>query len=161
MGIQSYREADIHSLAPEKLLVLLYEKMVHDLLEARQAMAAGDRVTLNDRLNHSQQIIAELHSALDHSVGGEIPANLENLYEYLFAEHLAARVDQDPRHVDNCLAVIKPLLEAWRQVPPGSAREAARTRERDQLANPGDVAGDDPPAPESSDHKSTLFSVSA
>jgi flagellar protein FliS len=168
MGIQSYLEADIQSLSQEKLLVLLYEKMAHDLLAARQAMAAGDRVAMNDRLTHSQRIITELHSALDHSVGGEIPANLEALYDYLFAEHLAALVDQDPRHVDHCLAVIKPLLEAWRQIPAGTALEAARERERQQShtqVNPDHSPAETGPSErgghERESQTSSLFSVSA
>lgn len=164
MGIQSYLEADIQSLTQEKLLVLLYEKMAHDLLAARQAMASGDRVTMNDRISHSQEIIAELHSALDHSVGSDIPVNLEALYDYLFAEHLAALVDQDPRHIDNCLAVIKPLLEAWRQIPPGTALEAARARDRQrQPANPETNEKDNPDGEEPGREKSSssLFSVSA
>jgi len=168
MGIQSYLEADIQSLSQEKLLVLLYEKMAQDLLAARQAIAIRDRVAMNDRLTHSQRIITELHSALDHSAGGEIPANLEALYDYLFAEHLAALVDQDPRHIDNCLTVIKPLLDAWRQIPPGTALEAARARERQQgnaQANQEygstdpESGGNDGPGRES--HSSSLFSVSA
>lgn len=162
MGIQSYLEADIKSLSQEKLLVLLYEKMARDLLAAHRAMETGDRVTMNERISHSQRIIAELHSALDHSVGGEIPANLEALYDYLFAEHLAALVDQDTRHVDNCLAVIKPLLEAWRQIPPGTAREAARARERHQvIPEPSAKEAPDSEEPGREKSSSSLFSVSA
>ena len=81
-----------------------------------------------DRITHSQMIITELRSALDHAIGGEISRNLEALYDYLFVEHLAVLVDQDPRHVDNCLVVLTPLLGAWREIPPGTADEAARLR---------------------------------
>lgn len=119
MGVQRYLEADIQSVSREKLLVLLYEKMGSDLLQARQAISAGDRIGMADRITHSQQIIAELRNALDHSVGGEISRNLESLYDYLFAEHLAVLVDQDPRHVDHCLLVLKPLLTAWREIQCG------------------------------------------
>jgi len=118
MGVQRYLEADIQSISREKLLVLLYEKMGTDLLKARQAIADGDRITMADRISHSQQIIAELHSALDHTAGGEISHNLEALYDYLFAEHLAVLVDQDPKHVDHCLVVLKPLITAWREIAP-------------------------------------------
>ena len=99
-----------------------------DLLEARQAIAAGDRVRMADRITHSQQIIAELRTALDHAIGGEISRNLEALYDFLFVEHLAVLVDQNPGHVDNCLAVMTPLLAAWREIPPGTAEEAAKSR---------------------------------
>ena len=149
MEVQRYLEADIQSISQEKLLVLLYEKMGLDLLEARQAIAAGDRIRMADRITHSQQIIAELRSALDHAIGGEISRNLEALYDFLFVEHLAILVDQDPRHVDNCLAVLTPLLAAWREIPPGTADEAARSRSGQPCQDTG------------SSESTSLFTVSA
>ena len=133
MEVQRYLEADIQSISREKLLVLLYEKMASDLLEARQAITSGDRIRMADRITHSQQIIVELRNALDHSIGGEISGNLEALYDYLFVEHLAILVDQDPGHVDNCLAVLAPLLAAWREIPPGTADEQERTNQPSSL----------------------------
>ena len=124
MEIQRYIEADIKSLSPEKMLVLLYEKMANDLLEARLAIAANNRIRMADRITHSQQIITELRHALDHDIGGEISRNLESLYDFMFVEHLEILVDQDPKHIDNCLTVLSPLLEAWRQIPPGATDEA-------------------------------------
>jgi flagellar protein FliS len=139
MEIQRYIEADIKSISPEKMLVLLYEKMANDLLEARLAIDANNRVRMADRITHSQQIITELRNALDHEIGGEISRNLEALYDFMFVEHLETLVDQDPAHIDNCLAVLSPLLAAWRQIPPGATDE---TQARDT-------------------HQSSLFSVSA
>jgi len=174
MGVQRYIEADIKSISREKLLVLLYEKMANDLLEARLAIAAGDRIRMADRITHSQQIITELHNALDHSLGGEISRNLEALYDFLFVEHLAILVDQDPRHIDNCLAVMTPLLAAWREIPPGTAEKAARTRARELRreasdSEPSPSTPDSGPVPvpgtdedqERKDQPSSLFSVSA
>ncbi len=128
LGVQKYLEADIQSVSREKLLVLLYEKMVSDLLEARRALLADDKIRMADRITHSQQIIAELRSALDHSVGGEISQNLEALYDFLFLEHLSILVDRDVTNIDNCLAVLKPLLTAWRHIPEGTADEEGRPR---------------------------------
>ena len=149
MEVQRYLEADIQSISQEKLLVLLYEQMGLDLLEARQAIAAGDRIRMADRITHSQQIIVELRRALDHAIGGEISRNLEALYDFLFVEHLAILVDQDPGHVDNCLAVLTPLLAAWREIPPGTADEAAGSRSGQPCQDTG------------SSESTSLFTVSA
>lgn len=125
-GVQRYREADIQSVSREKLLVLLYEKMAADLLEARAAAQSGDRIAMADRITHSQKIIVELRNALDHDIGGEISRNLESLYDYLLMEHLEILLDKDPGHVDHCLAVLSPLLAAWREIPDGTAEDARR-----------------------------------
>lgn len=135
-GVQTYRETDINSMSREKMIVLLYEKIVSDLNEARVAIERGDRVKMTERVNHSQRIISELRNALDHSIGGQISRNLESLYDFLFHQHLELLVDQDPAHIDNSLRVIAPLLDAWRSVPVGTGEQAARDQARGTLPPP-------------------------
>ncbi len=132
-GVQAYRETDVHSMSREKIIVLLYEKIVGNLNEARVALERGDRVDMIQRANHSQRIISELRNALDHDIGGEISRNLEALYDFMFHQHLELIVDQDPLHIDNCLRVIAPLLEAWRAVPVGTGEQAARDHAQGRL----------------------------
>ena len=136
LGVQRYKEADMHSMTKEKMIVLLYEKVISDLEAARRAIAAGDRLEMTRNVNHSQRIIAELRSALDHAIGGEISRNLESLYDYLFHQHLEVLIDQDAVHVVNCISVLTPLLEAWRQIPAGTGETASRQHARGQLPLP-------------------------
>jgi len=140
-GVQAYRETDVNSMSREKIIVLLYEKIVGNLNGARTAVERGDRVAMTQRANHSQRIISELRNALDHNIGGEISRNLEALYDFMFHQHLELLVDQDPLHIDNCLRVIAPLLEAWRAVPIGTGEQAARDHAQGRLKTPG---GPDP-----------------
>jgi len=131
-GIQQYQQTDISSMSKEKMIVLLYEKVVTDLEGARRAIAKNDRLVMTQRINHSQRIISELRGALDHSIGGEISRNLEALYDFLFHEHLEILLDQDPQRIDNCLEVLQPLLDAWRKIPIGTGDKA----ENEQAAAP-------------------------
>ena len=116
-GIRRYREADIGSVGKEKLIALLYEKMVGCYRQAERAIAAGDRVTMTDRVSRVQRIITELSGALDVTVGGDIARDLAALYDYVFLENIQVLADSDPLHLQNCQRVLCPLLEAWRQVP--------------------------------------------
>ena len=125
-GVQTYRRTDINTMTKEKMIVLLYEKIIADLEEAGRAIAAGNRLNMTQRVNHSQRIVAELRNALDHKIGGDIAAQLDSIYDYMFHEHLELLVDQDPRHVRNCIDVLAPLLESWRQIPGGTGDRAAR-----------------------------------
>ena len=141
-GVQCYRETDIQTMRTEKMIVLLYERIVADLSGARKALLAGNRVDMTSKVSHSQRIVLELQAALDHSIGGEIAANLESLYGFLFQEHLAVLVDQDVKHLDDCLAVLDPLLEAWRKIPSGSGERAAQEQSQNDP-----TAGPDPSSP--------------
>jgi flagellar protein FliS len=129
-GVQRYRETDISSMSSEKMIVLLYERIVTDLEGAKRAIADGDRIEMTKQVNHSQRIIAELRNALDHSIGGEISQNLDALYNFMFHQHLDLLLDKDPVHIDNCLNVIAPLLDAWRQIPTGTGQKAAQDQVR-------------------------------
>lgn len=148
-GVQAYRHSDINSMTREKMIVLLYEKIVSDLHEVLTAIERGDRIAMTRRTNHSQRIISELRNALDHGIGGDISRNLEALYDFMFHQHLELLVDQDPEHAHNCLRVLQPLLDAWRQVPIGTGERAAREQARGELppAVGADRATDQAPAP--------------
>ncbi len=125
-GVQQYREADINSMSREKMIVLLYEKMQSDLILAKKAIEENNRIEMTKKINHSQRIVSELRGALDHTIGGDVSQNLENLYDFMFHEHLEVLVNQKAIHVDNCLRVIAPLLEAWRQIPNGTGEKVLR-----------------------------------
>lgn len=140
-GLQRYKETDLGSMSPEKIIVMLYEKVVSDLRLAGRAIAAGDRIEMSSKVNHSLRIVTELRTALNHDQGGEIATNLEAIYDFLFHEHLQLLVDQDSAHVENCIKVIEPLLSAWRQVS-STTDSSNRPQESPEVHRPG--SGADP-----------------
>ncbi len=131
LGAQRYHENNINTITREKMVILLYEKIISDLNQAAEAISKNDRLEMNKKVNHSQRIVSELRGALDHSIGGELSQNLDALYGFMFQEQLQLIVDQDVEHVFNCINVLSPLLEAWRQIPAGSADKA----EKEQAKN--------------------------
>ncbi len=130
-GADAYRETDANTMTREKLIVLLYEKIVSNLREAEKAATQDDRLTMTQMLNHSQRIVSELRNALNHEIGGDISRNLESLYDFMFHEHLQMLVNSNPLHAQNCLRVITPLLDAWRSIPVGTGEQAARNLARE------------------------------
>ena len=137
---QEYREADVLSATPERLVVLLYDRMTLDLETAITAQRRGDATLAVDRVHHSQLIVTELAQALDPDRDAELAGNLAALYEYLVHEHRAFLADRDTDHLDDCLKVIRPLYESWRKVAAGSVDSSVK---------------------ESPERPSHLFSVSA
>lgn len=148
LGVQRYRETDINTMSSEKMIVLLYERTVTDLKAAEKAIRENNRIEMTKHINHSQRIISELRGALDHSIGGEISKNLDDLYNFMFHEHLEILVDQDPAHIQNCLNVINPLLEAWRQIPTGTGEKAAQDRAKGNLNLSSENAAEGETGPE-------------
>jgi flagellar protein FliS len=128
-GIQAYRRTDLQSVGKEKLIVLLYQKMIEHLDRAA-ALAETDRPEMSRRLNLTQRIVTELQNALDFAVGGEIAENLSALYDFVFREILQMQVDRDARHAVNCREVLQPLLDAWQTIPPGVGERELHRRDQ-------------------------------
>ncbi len=162
-GVQRYQETNINSISREKMIVMLYERMQSDLLGAAKAIRESNRVEMTRLVNHSQRIVSELRGALDHSVGGDVSRNLESLYDFMFHEHLQVLVDQNEAHVENCLRVIQPLLEAWRQIPAGTGDRAAADRATGETGteNASTQENNTEPTPDPPAGRESLLSVSA
>ena len=127
-GIRCYQETEVQTIGPEKLIVLLYEGLVRYLNQARAALVTRDMAAKARQINNAQAVVLELRNALDHEAGGAIAGNLAALYNYIFTENINALIDNDPRHIDNNLRVLQPLLDAWSRIPAGTAERARSDR---------------------------------
>ncbi len=59
-----YLGDSIATASPPQLLVMLYDRLALDLERGHAAMAAGDRETASQQLQHAQEIILELQASL-------------------------------------------------------------------------------------------------
>lgn len=125
-GISRYQETDASSVGPEKLIVMLYEKLLDHINRAAEDCENGNVRRANNNVNSAQDIVVELRNALDHSFDSDISINLQSLYDFIFQENISFIIDHDAKHLANVHLVLEPLLHAWRQIPPGSAEQARR-----------------------------------
>ena len=109
-----YVDASVATASPARLLTMLYDRLVRDLSEAEQALAAGDPATGTDRLRHAQEIVMELQSGLDPTKWSGGPA-LAQLYAFLLRELIGANIAGDGARVARCRALVEPLRDAWHQ----------------------------------------------
>ena len=104
----------VTTASPQRLLVMLYDRLALDLERAQAALAEGDRQEASGQLQHAQDIVLELRSSLqvDAWEGGP---RLAALYTWLISELVQANVKADRNRVASCLQVVEPLRDAWRQ----------------------------------------------
>ena len=60
-----YLQDSIATASPARLLVMLYDRLVLDLVQGEEALRGNDRDTASERINHAQEIILELRATLD------------------------------------------------------------------------------------------------
>ena len=102
------------------LVVMLYDRLVRDLVNAEQALQGRDLARANSELQHAQQIVLELRSSLDTTAWSGAPA-LEQLYTFIHGELVLANVEKSSSRVTECRALVEPLCSAWRQAATSAA----------------------------------------
>ncbi len=109
-----YASSSVSTASPARLLVMLYERLVRDLVAAERALQDRNFARVNDELQHAQQIVLELRTSLDTSAWSGGPS-LEALYTFLHAELVTANVEKSLPRVVACREIIEPLRDAWQQ----------------------------------------------
>jgi flagellar secretion chaperone FliS len=109
-----YLQDSVSTASPGKLLVMLYDRLVMDLLQGEEALRGGDREQANDRITHAQEIILELRATLDVDAWTGA-AGLAGLYGFVLTELIQANVRRDAERVATCRALVEPLRDAWRE----------------------------------------------
>jgi flagellar secretion chaperone FliS len=104
----------VTTASPQRILVMLYDRLALDLERAGNALASGDREQANEQLQHAQEIVLELRSSLQVDAWAGAP-RLAALYTWLLGELVQANVKADRNRVASCLQVVEPLRDAWRQ----------------------------------------------
>jgi flagellar protein FliS len=109
-----YLQDSISTASPGKLLIMLYDRLVLDLIQAEEAFRADDREVAGERLNHAQEIVLELRTTLVLDAWEGAPG-LAGLYSFLLTELIQANIKRDLDKVTSCRELIEPLRDAWRE----------------------------------------------
>ncbi|WP_067473351.1 flagellar export chaperone FliS [Actinomadura hibisca] len=123
-----YLTDTVATASPAQLVVMLYDRLVLDLVKAEEALLAGDREDASARLQHAQDIVIELRASLDVAAGWDGAAGLAELYGFLLTTLIQANVRADAALAVTCRGLVEPLRDAWRAAAAeaGAAGPAAR-----------------------------------
>lgn len=115
---KSYQLNDILTAPPGRLIVLLYDGAGRFLRQAAAAMRAGDIQRSNSSMQRAEAIINELLVTLNYDEGGDIAASLRDVYLFCRRQLGEARIERDAEKVDEVVALLAELREAWAQIDP-------------------------------------------
>lgn len=108
-----YAGTSVDTASPGRLLVMLYDRLVRDLVTAEQALGSQDFCTASRELLHAQQIVLELRTSLD-LTAWDGAQRLSDLYSFLHRELVEANLRKDASRVLDCREIVEPLRDAWR-----------------------------------------------
>lgn len=110
--VTTYAQNKVTTAPSEKLILMLYEKALSFVAQAKQALEAEDLAKTNYFLGGSQKILNELRASLNFEAG-EIAFNLERIYEYLNFRLIQANVKKDVKVLTEVVELLAEIKEAW------------------------------------------------
>jgi len=116
--LRSYRETQIKTATPGKLVLMLYDGAIRHLNQALQDMREENRRydSISNSLIKAQDIITELMISLDFDRGGEIAKNLFGLYVFMNRRLLDGNIRKDSAPVEEVKTLLSELRGAWAEV---------------------------------------------
>jgi len=124
--LRSYKETQIKTATPGKLVVMMYDGAVKYLSLALESLNSRhhsyDRAS--EHLIRTQDIITELMVSLDFDHGGEIARNLFNLYMWMNRQLLDGNIRKDVAPLESVRKVLLELRSAWAELADKSGTDA-------------------------------------
>jgi flagellar protein FliS len=102
---------------PHRLVQMLMEGALDRIAIAKGAMQQQDVELKGERISSAISIIEGLRASLNMEAGGEISANLENMYEYMKRRLTEANLKNDPDILDEVADLMRKIKSGWDEIP--------------------------------------------
>jgi len=115
VGVQTM----VADASPHGLVALLFDGFMAAVHRAKGALREGDIAAKGQAIGHAVRIIDEgLKAALNLKAGGKLATDLSDLYTYVCMRLIQANLNSDEAALDECVALLKPLRQAWQAIAP-------------------------------------------
>jgi flagellar protein FliS len=116
--IHSYRETQIKTATPAKLILMLYDGAIKYINLAVEKLnnkyKAYDEVS--NHIIRAQDIVTELMVSINFEKGGEIAKNLFSLYMYMNRRLLEANIKKNSAVLEEIKKLLMELRSAWAEI---------------------------------------------
>jgi len=127
-GINAYKKGnlkqDVAHADPHKLTLMLMQGALERMAYAKGGMERKDFAFKAEHISRATAIIVTLRDTLDMEAGGEVSANLFNLYDYMVQRLVDASVQNSLKIMDEVINLLLPIKTAWSQIPESAKLEA-------------------------------------
>jgi len=119
----TYRQVGLETATanatPHKLIEMLFDGFKDALARARGALAARQIEAKARAISHAARIVEEgLKAGLNLAEGGQIAADLNELYAYIGVRLTHANLHNDVQALEECERLIEPVHAAWSEIGP-------------------------------------------
>jgi len=119
--ISHYKQVDnysgVNDANPHRLVQMLLEGVLGKLAVAKGLIIRGDIANKGEIISQAMAIVGGLRSSLDMEAGGELAANLDDLYEYIERRLLLANLNNDVDIVVEVAELLSKIKSGWDAIP--------------------------------------------
>ena len=119
---QQYVTTQVGTADRIQLVIMLYDGAISFLGQAKEKMAARDAAGKGLLIGRALDIIAELNASLNFQAGQQLATNLFHLYNFMTGHLTKANQNWDLAALDEVVAMLTQLREAWVEVAQRSRR---------------------------------------
>ena len=123
-------ETEIAGADPHKIVQMLMAGVIEHCYRAIGAIERKDLETKAASLSKVTSILTALRAGLDFSVGGEIPHNLNSLYEYMSHRATEASRNLDVEPLKEVAKLMSDIKSSWDAIPDEAKQEAYALKEQ-------------------------------
>lgn len=110
-------ETSVNQASPHQLIVLLFDGALNAIKLAKLYIEKGNIAGKGVAISKAINIIDNgLKSCLDMEKGGEIAANLDDLYHYISHQLVLANLHNDVAKLDSCYDLLNNIAQSWREI---------------------------------------------
>jgi flagellar protein FliS len=96
---------------------MLFRGALDNIAVARGAIERGETALKGEKIGRAIDIIDNLRSSLDMSVGGEVAQNLKDLYDYLEGRLLTANIEDSVPALEEVARLLGEIAQGWNAMP--------------------------------------------
>ena len=111
-------ESALTDATPHKLIGMLFDGALENIAKATGAITSGDVAAKGEAIGKAMTIVDNLRAMLDSERGGEISANLEQIYVYICRRLLQATSEGDPALLKEVAGLLREVKSGWDSIPP-------------------------------------------
>ena len=114
--VRSYKQNDIDTSSPLRLVVLLYDGAIRFFQLSEKAYSEGDTEKARMYILRAEKVILELLGSLNFEAGGEIAENLADLYRFIIGHYAEINESNYQEIIGANCKILTGLREAWSQL---------------------------------------------
>lgn len=128
-------ESGINASDPHTIISMLFDGIFQSVSVAKGAIDRKDLEVKSTQLNKAMSILRSLQDSLDRESEPKISENFYDLYAYCIDRLTEVSVTLDVSIIDEVVNLLKPLADAWKNIPEVDKQEGLSLLKSKEIAS--------------------------